>query len=181
MTVFIHNVPLDGGTVGSRLDGSPVAGLDGLFDAPPRVRSTRPDSEVQPAGQVQPTAEAQSTGEVQPTGDVQSGGDVQLTGCAQLTGARTDGETLPCREAEDADLWFADDPAELERAKALCAECPVRAACLAGALRREEPWGVWGGEIFQRGSVIARKRPRGRPSKAALARDRALAEAGARL
>lgn len=92
-----------------------------------------------------------------------------------------DESTLPCREAEDADLWFADTPAELERAKSLCASCPVKAECLAGALRRGEPWGVWGGEIFQRGSVVARKRPRGRPSKAALARDRALAEAGAPL
>jgi WhiB family redox-sensing transcriptional regulator len=90
-----------------------------------------------------------------------------------------DESTLPCRGAEDADLWFADTPAELERAKSLCAACPVRAECLAGAVRRAEPWGVWGGEIFQRGSVVARKRPRGRPSKAALARDRALAEAGA--
>lgn len=88
---------------------------------------------------------------------------------------------LPCREAEDADLWFADAPAELERAKDLCAQCPVKAECLAGALRRGEPWGVWGGEIFQRGAVVARKRPRGRPSKAALERDRALAAAGAPL
>ena len=54
---------------------------------------------------------------------------------------------------------------ELEQAKALCAECPVRAACLAGALDRAEPWGVWGGEIFDHGVVIARKRPRGRPPK----------------
>jgi WhiB family redox-sensing transcriptional regulator len=30
---------------------------------------------------------------------------------------------------------------------------------------------VWGGEIFERGAVIPRKRPRGRPSKADLARD----------
>jgi len=89
--------------------------------------------------------------------------------------------TLPCREAEDADLWFADAPEDLERAKRLCAGCPIKAECLAGALRREEPWGVWGGEIFQRGQVIARKRPRGRPSKAALARDRELAAAGAPL
>ena len=36
---------------------------------------------------------------------------------------------------------------------------------LAGALDRGEPWGVWGGEIFDRGVVIARKRPRGRPRK----------------
>lgn len=92
---------------------------------------------------------------------------------------RTDLE-LPCRLG-DADLWFAEIPAELERAKGLCARCPIQAECLAGALRRQEPWGVWGGEIFERGSVIARKRPRGRPSKAALARDRELAEAGLRI
>jgi WhiB family transcriptional regulator, redox-sensing transcriptional regulator len=83
---------------------------------------------------------------------------------------------LPCREG-DADLWFAETPAELERAKALCVDCPIRIECLAGALSREEPWGVWGGEIFERGVVVPRKRPRGRPSKADLARDRAWAEA----
>lgn len=71
---------------------------------------------------------------------------------------------LPCRSG-DADLWFAESPAELERAKGLCADCPVREACLAGALARREPWGVWGGEIFERGAVVARKRPRGRPRK----------------
>jgi WhiB family redox-sensing transcriptional regulator len=75
---------------------------------------------------------------------------------------------LPCR-VEDPDLWFADTPAQLELAKSLCADCPVRDACLAGALDRAEPWGVWGGEIFERGSVIARKRPRGRPRKDAAA------------
>ncbi len=71
---------------------------------------------------------------------------------------------LPCR-VEDPELWFAESPAQLEQAKTLCAECPVRDACLAGALDRGEPWGVWGGEIFERGVVIARKRPRGRPRK----------------
>ncbi len=75
---------------------------------------------------------------------------------------------LPCR-VEDPDLWFAETPAELETAKAFCSDCPVRSACLAGALDRAEPWGVWGGEIFERGAVIARKRPRGRPRKEAAA------------
>ena len=74
---------------------------------------------------------------------------------------------LPCRT--DPDLWFADTPAGLEEAKVRCTECPVRDACLAGALRRGEPWGVWGGEIFERGVVIPRKRPRGRPRKVAAA------------
>lgn len=104
-----------------------------------------------------------------------------VAGLEGLLGTTSAEATLPCQEAEDADLWFADAPEDLERAKALCAGCPIKAECLAGALRRGEPWGVWGGEIFQRGSVIARKRPKGRPSKAALARDRALAEAGAPL
>jgi WhiB family transcriptional regulator, redox-sensing transcriptional regulator len=75
---------------------------------------------------------------------------------------------LPCR-VEDPELWFAETPAQLELAKSFCTDCPVREACLAGALQRAEPWGVWGGEIFERGAVIARKRPRGRPRKAVAA------------
>ena len=73
-------------------------------------------------------------------------------------------EDLPCR-VQNPDLWFADSPAALEQAKQLCASCPARQACLAGALERQEPWGVWGGEIFEQGVVISRKRPRGRPRK----------------
>ncbi|KQS73820.1 hypothetical protein ASG41_01395 [Modestobacter sp. Leaf380] len=73
---------------------------------------------------------------------------------------------MPCR-VTDPELWFAEAPARLEEAKALCADCPLRVACLAGALDRGEPWGVWGGEIFDHGVVIARKRPRGRPRKVA--------------
>jgi WhiB family redox-sensing transcriptional regulator len=87
--------------------------------------------------------------------------------------------TLPCR-SHDPDLWFAEAPAELERAKQLCTGCPVKAQCLDSALSRQEPWGVWGGEIFDRGTVVPRKRPRGRPSKAALERDRAERERAGR-
>jgi WhiB family redox-sensing transcriptional regulator len=71
---------------------------------------------------------------------------------------------LPCR-VHDPDLWFAETPAELEQAKEFCADCPARIACLDGAISRGEPWGVWGGAIFERGQVVARKRPRGRPRK----------------
>ena len=71
---------------------------------------------------------------------------------------------LPCL-VNDADLWFADSPAQLEVAKTFCAGCPVSVGCLAGAISRREPWGVWGGQIFERGRVVARKRPRGRPRK----------------
>lgn len=80
---------------------------------------------------------------------------------------------LPCRKF-DPDLWFSDAPAELELAKSLCGDCPLRVACLAGAVDRAEPWGVWGGEIFERGAVVPRKRPRGRPRKEDLARDQVL-------
>ncbi|HEX6577357.1 MAG TPA: WhiB family transcriptional regulator, partial [Jiangellaceae bacterium] len=34
---------------------------------------------------------------------------------------------------------------------------------------RREPWGVWGGELFISGVVVARKRPRGRPRKTEVA------------
>lgn len=75
---------------------------------------------------------------------------------------------LPCH-AGDPDLWFAETPADLERAKTLCASCPIRRRCLTAALERAEPWGVWGGEILERGSIVSFKRPRGRPRKAVAA------------
>ena len=71
---------------------------------------------------------------------------------------------LPCR-VYDPELFFAESPQDVEEAKALCRSCPVQAACLAGALQRREPWGVWGGELFVQGVVVPRKRPRGRPRK----------------
>ena len=72
--------------------------------------------------------------------------------------------TIPCR-AHDAELWFAESPADVELAKSLCTECPVLSECLAGALERREPWGVWGGQLLVQGVVVPRKRPRGRPRK----------------
>jgi WhiB family transcriptional regulator, redox-sensing transcriptional regulator len=102
------------------------------------------------------------------------------TGLAHLLHTRPSGSTvLPCR-SHDPDLWFAESPAQLEQAKQLCAGCPIKAACLDSALIRQEPWGVWGGEIFEHGVVIPRKRPRGRPSKAELERDRAERERAGR-
>jgi WhiB family transcriptional regulator, redox-sensing transcriptional regulator len=71
---------------------------------------------------------------------------------------------LPCR-ASHPQLWFSERPAELELAKARCRPCPLRETCLSGAVQRSEPYGVWGGEIFDHGRIIGRKRPRGRPPK----------------
>ncbi|MBW9207616.1 WhiB family transcriptional regulator [Mumia sp. zg.B53] len=76
--------------------------------------------------------------------------------------AALDAPDVPCRVA-GADLWFAEHADEIERAKALCRACPIRDACLAAALTRREPWGVWGGEVFVKGQPVAHKRGRGRP------------------
>jgi len=73
-------------------------------------------------------------------------------------------DDLPCRST-DPELFFAESPADVELAKAVCTACPIREACLSGALERKEPWGVWGGELFVQGVIVARKRPRGRPRK----------------
>ncbi len=77
-------------------------------------------------------------------------------------------DLIPCR-SNDPELWFAEQQAQVEQAKALCRECPIRAGCLEGALERAEPWGVWGGEVFIGGVVVPTKRGRGRPRKDAAA------------
>jgi len=73
-------------------------------------------------------------------------------------------DLIPCR-SHDPELWFAEQTAQVERAKALCRECPIMAGCLAGAIDRAEPWGVWGGQVFVSGEVVPMKRGRGRPRK----------------
>lgn len=62
-------------------------------------------------------------------------------------------------------LFFSDNVVDIARAKAMCGLCPLQASCLAGALEREEPWGVWGGELLSGGRIIANKRACGRPPK----------------
>jgi WhiB family transcriptional regulator, redox-sensing transcriptional regulator len=73
------------------------------------------------------------------------------------------GSDPPC--VQDPELFFAESPQQVEQAKAMCRGCRVRIACLAGALERREPCGVWGGELVMRGAIVPRKRPRGRPRK----------------
>ncbi len=71
-----------------------------------------------------------------------------------------------CREVDNAaDLFFSEELHEIAAAKRICAECPVIASCLEGAIGRREPWGVWGGQIFLNGRILAKKRRRGRPPK----------------
>jgi WhiB family redox-sensing transcriptional regulator len=70
---------------------------------------------------------------------------------ASRLAAAPDFSTAACRTA-DPDLFFAPD-AEHERdrqrraaqAKAVCAGCPIRAACLVWALNTGQVYGIWGG------------------------------------
>ncbi len=71
-----------------------------------------------------------------------------------------------CREVPDAaELFFSEELQDIAAAKRVCAECPAIAPCLEGAITRGEPWGVWGGQLFLNGKILARKRRRGRPPK----------------
>jgi WhiB family redox-sensing transcriptional regulator len=62
-------------------------------------------------------------------------------------------------------LFFSEQIDDIARAKAICSKCPVIDACLESALARREPWGVWGGQLFLNGRILAQKRKRGRPPK----------------
>ena len=73
---------------------------------------------------------------------------------------------IPCHSA-DPELYFSEDQQMITKAKTLCGGCPMKAKCLAGALSRAEPCGVWGGELFDDGQVIQAKRMPGRPTKVA--------------
>jgi len=92
-------------------------------------------------------------------------------GGTNTTGLMTDGVRavvpvdldLPC--TRDPELFFAESPEDVEQAKAMCRGCGARLACLAGAIERREPSGVWGGEFLLRGEIMPGKRPRGRPRR----------------
>lgn len=62
-------------------------------------------------------------------------------------------------------LFFSDNISDINAAKGVCAECPLLEPCLRGAILREEPGGVWGGQLFVNGRILAQKRRRGRPPK----------------
>ena len=90
-------------------------------------------------------------------------------GAATLLGSvgRVDRGAARCADgaATMVGLFFSDQLDEIARARAICRECPVMEACLEVALERQEPWGVWGGELIANGAILANKRRRGRPRK----------------
>lgn len=89
--------------------------------------------------------------------------------------AQTAPGVVPCRTRE-SELWFSESQTDIDRAQQLCRACPLQAACLTGAVARKEPWGVWGGELFEKGEIVAAKKPKGRPRKDADQRARAAQE-----
>ena len=49
----------------------------------------------------------------------------------------------PC--ADTPDLFWSTTPADETKAKALCSDCPLRAACAQQAIDNDETAGTWGG------------------------------------
>jgi WhiB family redox-sensing transcriptional regulator len=88
-------------------------------------------------------------------------------GPPEASAAAVDWSAARCRDGTGSltELFFSDEIPDIRRAKTICLDCSLVAACLAGALERREPWGVWGGELFANGKVLAQKRRRGRPPK----------------
>lgn len=60
----------------------------------------------------------------------------------------------------DAEVFYpaTEDDADAAEAKAICAECPVRQACLEHALAYREREGVWGGTTERERRRIVRQR-----------------------
>ena len=75
-------------------------------------------------------------------------------------GTQTTGQ-LPCRRHPE--LFFSDLAADVDRAKAECASCPIVEACREHAISTREPFGVWGGTSED----DRRERARGRATRGA--------------
>lgn len=54
----------------------------------------------------------------------------------------------------DPELFFRDDADSRETAKAVCAGCPVRDACLDWAVERRVEHGVWAGTSWHERKVL---------------------------
>jgi hypothetical protein len=49
----------------------------------------------------------------------------------------------------NTDLFFKETYPEIDMAKKLCHDCPVKRQCLTESLERLEPYGVWGGLTYE--------------------------------
>ncbi len=55
-------------------------------------------------------------------------------------------------------LFFDERPARVEKAKSICAGCPISADCLTRGLEVRAAWGVWGGMDYPQLKVEAARR-----------------------
>lgn len=53
------------------------------------------------------------------------------------------------------ELFFSEKKSNIEKAKQICEQCPIKRACLMEALRNKEAWGVWGGHDYEELRVLA--------------------------
>ena len=101
-------------------------------------------------------------------GEQEDGTGVQATGLDALLDGLFKHEPWvaegACRGMTE--VFFSDEPGDIEQAKRICSTCPVIGKCLEKATDRREPCGVWGGQLFRNGHILAVKRRRGRPSRA---------------
>ena len=66
--------------------------------------------------------------------------------------------TLASCRALDPELFFPETANDEDAAKAVCAGCPVRIACLEHALAASEPYGIWGGLTLRERRLLRRVR-----------------------
>jgi WhiB family transcriptional regulator, redox-sensing transcriptional regulator len=62
-----------------------------------------------------------------------------------------------CRASQPDQLFVRG--AEQNKAKKLCAGCPVKAECLAEALENQIEWGVWGGMTERERRALLKRNP----------------------
>ncbi len=80
-----------------------------------------------------PDASFEAVAVIEPQVDKNAEQETAASGIAALFGLGNVpvGLDLPC--TEDPELFFAEAPADVEAAKALCQGCRIRVACLEGA------------------------------------------------
>ncbi len=81
--------------------------------------------------------------------DLLPGQDAEISRLAAYRQDAAWREAAACRQA-DPELFFpigsaGTGAAEIRRAKAICAGCPVRRPCLIYALATSQEFGIWGG------------------------------------
>lgn len=62
-----------------------------------------------------------------------------------MTVTPIESEPLCAKSVVDPDIFYSHDPEDTAKAQSICAECPLKFACLESALNSQERWGVWGG------------------------------------